>query len=88
MSRIVIALEIVLVALLAVPVSASPAPQQAGTPLKDAGDLLVGRWTGEGIYAANYPGVGRKGEKFTRTVSHADFLEVPSRFQIEGRPCE
>jgi hypothetical protein len=67
MSRIVIALEIALVALLAVALSASPAPQQAGTPLKDIGDLLIGRWTGEGIYAADYPGIGKKGEKFTST---------------------
>jgi len=42
MSRIVIAL----VALLAVTASASPAPQQVGTPLKDIGDLIIGHWTG------------------------------------------
>jgi hypothetical protein len=69
MSKIVIALGIVLVALLAVAVSASPVPQQAGTPLKDVGDLLVGSWTGEGTYAADYPGLGKKGEKFTSTYT-------------------
>jgi hypothetical protein len=62
MSRIVIAL-------LAVTVSASPAPQQVGTPLKDIGDLIVGRWTGEGIYAADYPGIGKKDERFTSTIT-------------------
>lgn len=39
----------------------SPAPQQVATPLKDIGDLLVGSWTGEGTYAADYPGLAKKG---------------------------
>lgn len=31
--------------------------------------MLVGTWTGEGVYAADYPGVGKKGEKFTTTFT-------------------
>ena len=83
MSKIVIALGIVLVALLAVAVSASPVPQQAGTPLKDVGDLLVGRWTGEGIYAADYPGIGKKGEKFTSTIT-CRWVAGQAAVQCEG----
>ena len=83
MSRIVIAFEIVLVALLAVAVWASPAPQQAGTPLKDVGDILVGRWTGEGIYAADYPGIGKKGEKFTSTIT-CRWVAGQAAVQCEG----
>jgi hypothetical protein len=65
MKRIALAVALMLL-IFAFPFQAqSPAPQQAGTPLKDVGDLLVGRWTGEGTYAADYPGLGKKGEKFT-----------------------
>lgn len=49
----------------AVSLSASSGPQQNDTPLKDVGDLIIGEWSGEGIYAADYPGVGKKGERFT-----------------------
>ena len=83
MSRVIIALEIVLVALLAVAVSASPAPQQVGTPLKDIGDLIIGHWTGEGIYAADYPGIGKKGEKFTSTVT-CRWVAGQAAVQCEG----
>ena len=79
MSRTVITL----VALLAVTVSASAAPQQVGTPLKDIGDLIIGRWTGEGIYAADYPGVGKKGEKFTSTVT-CRWVAGQAAVQCEG----
>ncbi|MBA7691334.1 hypothetical protein ES703_99877 [subsurface metagenome] len=58
---------IAVAALFAVALSVSPIPQQVGSPLKDVGDLIVGEWTGEGIYAADYPGVGKKGEPFTST---------------------
>lgn len=61
MSKILIALA----ALLAVALSASPTPQQAGTPLKDVGDLIVGRWMAEVTWAVDYPGIGKKGEKVT-----------------------
>jgi hypothetical protein len=83
MSKIVILLEIVLVALLAVAVSASPAPQQVGTPLQGIGDLIVGRWTGEGIYAADYPGIGKKGDKFTSTVT-CRWVAGQAAVQCEG----
>ena len=58
----------VLAALLALAVTQATAPQTAN-PLKDVGDVLVGKWTGEGIYAADYPGIGKKGEKFTSTMT-------------------
>lgn len=45
------------------------AQQSAPMPLNDIGLLLVGSWTGEGVFAADYPGVGKKGEKFTSTVT-------------------
>ncbi len=56
--------------LIAVPFQAqSPVAQQVVTPLKDVGDLLVGQWTGGGTYAADYPGLGKKGDKFTVTYT-------------------
>lgn len=33
------------------------------TPLKEIGDVLVGRWTSEVVWAVDYPGLGKKGEK-------------------------
>lgn len=45
------------------------ASAQGSSGLGDVGSLIVGDWTGEGIYAADYPGVGKKGEKFTTTHS-------------------
>jgi len=45
------------------------AAQQASSPLADVGQLMVGNWTGSGVYAADYPGVGKKGEKFTATAA-------------------
>lgn len=39
------------------------APQTASTPLKELGDLLVGRWIADVTWAVDYPGVGKKGEK-------------------------
>jgi hypothetical protein len=79
MLRIVISL----VALLGVAVSAFPAPQQVGTPLKDIGDLIIGHWTGEGVYAADYPGIGKKGEKFTSTVT-CRWVAGQAAVQCEG----
>ncbi len=61
MSKILISVTV----LFAVALSASSGPQQLNTPLKDIGDLIIGEWSGEGIYAADYPGVGKKGEPFT-----------------------
>ena len=62
MSKIIVALT----ALLALALSAAAAPQQAGSaPLKDVGDLIVGRWVSEITWAVDYPGVGKKGEKVT-----------------------
>jgi len=68
----------------AVPVLAqTPAPQQAATPLKDIGDLLVGNWTGEGTYAADYPGLAKKGEKFTST-STCRWVAGKAAIECEG----
>ncbi len=49
--------------------SISSGRQQSTSPLLDVGELIVGTWTGEGVWAADYPGIGKKGEKFkvTRT---------------------
>ncbi|NLX99716.1 MAG: DUF1579 domain-containing protein [Rhodopirellula sp.] len=33
------------------------------TPLQELGDLLVGRWTGDVTLIADWPGIGKKGEK-------------------------
>jgi hypothetical protein len=38
---------------------------QTPAPLKQVGDMIVGRWMGEVTWAVDYPGVGRKGEKVT-----------------------
>jgi hypothetical protein len=67
MSTMRIGLAIGLSALLVGSAPASFGQQQSASPLQDVGELLVGRWTGEGVYAADYPGVGRKGEEFTTT---------------------
>jgi hypothetical protein len=67
MSKNLAPLGIALAAILVLTVSVSTTAQQAATPLKDVGDLLVGDWTGEGIWAADYPGFGKKGDRFTST---------------------
>jgi len=62
-----------------------PAPRSgAATPLKDIGDLIVGKWTGEGTYSADYPGVGKKGEKFTST-STCRWTAGQAAITCEGR---
>ncbi|MHB0959072.1 MAG: hypothetical protein ACYC0X_27345 [Pirellulaceae bacterium] len=33
------------------------------TPLKEYGELIVGRWIGEVMLVADWPGIGKKGEK-------------------------
>lgn len=43
------------------------AQQAPASALNDVGQALLGSWTGEGVYAADYPGVGKKGEQFTST---------------------
>lgn len=43
--------------------------QRTAAPLQTVGELLVGSWTGQGVYAADYPGVGKKGDKFTNTLT-------------------
>ena len=35
------------------------------TPLKEVGNLLIGRWMSEITWAVDYPGIGKKGEKVT-----------------------
>src|SRR5262245_21406823 len=37
----------------------------SNNPLKEFGDAYVGRWIAEIIWATDYPGVGKKGEKVT-----------------------
>ena len=61
----------------------SPAPQQAVTPLKDIGDLLVGRWTAESTFAADFPGLGKKGDKFTTTFT-CRWVAGQAAIQCEG----
>ena len=39
------------------------APEPSVTPLKEFGDLIVGRWMSEVVWAVDYPGLGKKGEK-------------------------
>jgi hypothetical protein len=57
-----------LVAALAVAVSASmTSSPQAPASFQEIGDLIVGEWTGEGVWAADYPGFGTKGDSFTST---------------------
>jgi len=63
MSNILISLT----TLLALALPASSGQQQENTPLQEVGDLIVGEWTGEGIWAADYPGFGKKGDRFTGT---------------------
>ena len=67
MSTMRIGLAIGLSALLVGSVSASFGQQQSTSPLQAVGDLIIGHWTGVGVYAADYPGIGKKGEKFTTT---------------------
>ena len=63
MSKILTALTTLL---LSIPLLwAAPAPQQANTPLKELGDLIIGRWTSDVTWAVDYPGLGKKGEKVT-----------------------
>ena len=47
--------------------SVSFGQQESASPLQDVGELIIGSWTGEGVYAADYPGIGKKGETFTST---------------------
>lgn len=60
------------------------APTHAAAPLEDYSNLLVGDWTEEGIYAADYPGIGKKGEKFTVTVG-CRWTAGRSAIACEGR---
>jgi hypothetical protein len=63
MSKNLIAMPILVLVLFAAGMPALFAQQQAGTPLKEIGDLLVGRWMFEITWAVDYPGLGKKGEK-------------------------
>ena len=55
-------------ALLAAP-STAYCRQATPSQLQAIGDLMVRTWTGEGVFAADYPGVGKKGDKFTSTAT-------------------
>lgn len=46
------------------PPEPTPASQSAN-PLKEFGDLVIGRWMSEVTWAVDYPGVGKKGDKVT-----------------------
>jgi hypothetical protein len=48
----------------AAPPGPTPASQPAN-PLMEFGDLIVGRWMSEITWAADYPGLGKKGEQHT-----------------------
>jgi hypothetical protein len=50
--------SVVLVASMALGQAESPA-----TPLQEFGDLIVGRWIGDVTLIADWPGIGKKGEK-------------------------
>lgn len=39
--------------------------QQSRAPIKEFGDLIVGRWISDVTWAVDYPGLGKKGEKVT-----------------------
>lgn len=52
---------------MAILMSTVVAGQEGASALGDVGALIVGNWTGEGVYAADYPGIGKKGEKFATT---------------------
>ena len=51
------------------------------TPLKEFGELMVGRWIGEVTLIADYPGIGTKGEK---VIGHSVTRWIADRRGLEG----
>ena len=83
LKRSVLGVLVLVAAGFAVPVSVIG--RQASSPsLQAVGDMLVGNWTGEGVFAADYPGVGKKGEKFTATQT-CKWAAGKSALACEGR---
>jgi hypothetical protein len=52
----------------------------ANNPLQGLADILLGRWLGDVTFAADYPGIGKKGEK----VSGYDIY----RWSVDGMTIE
>ena len=83
MSTLRLGLAIGLSAFMVGSAPASFGPQQTPSPLQEVAALLLGTWTGEGVYAADYPGVGRKGDTFTSRHT-CDWVAGEAALRCEG----
>lgn len=55
--------------------------QPPATPLEEFGEMLVGRWIGDATLVADWPGIGKKGEK---VVNHLTYRWIADRRGIEA----